>query len=120
MRAHRRSGPLQHVLIAGDVGELAAIDTVLALLPGNAYGQVYLEGDPGADLSVAAGPARVQVTPVVRGPHDAPGHRLSAAVAAWAAEWLTEEPDERRELTMWVGGSVRLTAAELRGTLARL
>lgn len=120
MRSRRHPGPLAHVLVAGDVSELAALQALLCLLPERAYGQVYVETEPGVDVPDLPRPARVGITTVVRHAADAPGVRLSAAVAAWAEEWMVGEHDPAREVSVWVGGSVRWDAAPVQGQLERL
>lgn len=107
MRSHRRRGPLEHVLIAGDLGELPAIETLLALLPAGAYGQVFVETPTDAELGRLNPPARVTVNRVARPDHGSRGDALVPAVSAWLAEWLPEEPTTERTLTLWVGASVR-------------
>jgi hypothetical protein len=117
----RRAGPLPHVLIAGDVAELDSVRALLCLLPATAYGQLYLEVEEGHDLpELPARPARVGVTAIVRRAGDATGDRLSVAVDAWGEEWMGDVPDGTRELSVWVGASVRVAARELEGLLERL
>lgn len=120
MRSRRHPGPLTHVLVAGDASELEAVQALLCLLPERAYGQVYLEAEPGTEVPDLARPARVGLTAVVRDAAAEPGARLSAAVAAWAEEWMVGEHDPAREVSVWVGGSVRWDAAPVQGQLERL
>jgi len=112
MRPHRRQTPLDHVLIAGDVGDLPAIEALLQLLPDHAYGQVLLEIHPGIEAPSLATPQRVTVTHLV---HDdatervAPsvlairGTLLTEAVTAWVSEWMPEMPQADRDLSIWLG-----------------
>jgi len=108
------------VLVAGDVTELDSVRAVLLLLPETTYGQVYVELTEGDELPDLARPARVNLTPVVRDPGSAPGERLGAAVAAWSGEWMTDEPDPTREVSVWVGATVRWESMPLDGLLDRL
>lgn len=107
MRSHRRRGPLEHVLIAGDVQELTAIQSLLLLLPGSVYGQVFVETPAGAPVPTLSAPPRVTVTQLERDPAAATGDQLIAAVQAWLAEWTPEQPDPDRVFTVWAGASTR-------------
>jgi hypothetical protein len=115
MRSHRRRLPIDHVMIAGSVGDLDAIQALLALLPETAYGQIFIEDGAGAaDLSALRPPARMtlarlRATDADRG-DGAPelvlarkGTQLAVAIEAWAAEWIPDEPVVERITTMWVG-----------------
>ncbi|HYI59269.1 MAG TPA: SIP domain-containing protein [Microlunatus sp.] len=107
MRPHRRRGPLEHVLVAGSESELSAIEALLLLLPSTAYGQVLVESEPQQAALVLTAPPRVTVTCLKRSPADEPGVLLAGAVHAWLAEWMPEEPDPARMITVWVGRSAR-------------
>ena len=120
MRSRRRTGPLAHVLVAGDVTELDAVQALVCLLPPEAYGLVLLEADADADLPALACPARVAVTVLRRSTGDAPGARLSAAAAAWAEEWVVDEHDPDRDVSVWVGATVAWDSAPVQGLLERL
>ena len=120
MRPHRRRGPLQHVLVAGGHEELPAIETLLVLLPETAYGQVLVETPPQIDLPALSAPARVAVARLARAETDEPGTRLAGAVHAWLAEWMPEEPDSDRVVTLWAGGSVRRRVDPAGATLESL
>jgi NADPH-dependent ferric siderophore reductase len=107
MRSHRRRGPLEHVLVAGDLADLEAVSALLAFLPADAYGQVFVETPADAPLAPLPAPARVTVTRIAR-PLDAePGRLLARAVDGWVAEWCPGEPDAARAVAMWVGASAR-------------
>ncbi|GAB2458639.1 hypothetical protein GCM10027062_43130 [Nocardioides hungaricus] len=120
MRSRRRTGPLAHVLVAVDASEIEAVRALLCLLPEDAYGQVYVEADTDAALPDLPRPARVALTVLVPDEADRPGARLSAAVATWAEEWMVAEPDPTREVSVWVGATVRWDAAPVSGLLERL
>lgn len=120
MRSHRRRGPLEHVLVAGDLDDLEAITALLALLPAHAYGQVYVEVPAEADLPDLHAPARVTVTRLAR-PLDAErGVALAGAVAGWVAEWVPDEPVYERLVTLWIGATARERVDTLDAPLERL
>lgn len=119
MRSHRRRLPIGHTLIAGDVADLPGIVTALAWLPCDTYGQVLVEAEPDDDLSMLAPPLRVTVHRVERSPQG-PGVAAGRAVAAWVEEWMPEEPDERRTVSIWVGDRVDLSCPEIIGLAERL
>lgn len=107
MRPHRRRGPLQHVLVAGSIEELPAIEALLFWLPDTTYGQVLVETPELADVPALVKPPRVTVTRLSRGGDDEPGSLLAEAVQGWLAEWMPDEQDPSRVFTLWVGGSAR-------------
>jgi hypothetical protein len=108
MRSHRRRVPLQHVLLAGCADDLVVLQSALALLPADVYGQVVVEIDPDVDLPVLETPARVTVHRVWPGTAD-------RAVAVWIAEWIPSEPDAARTVGLWIsaGSSARSVPVEL-------
>jgi Siderophore-interacting protein len=120
MRSRRRTGPLAHVLVAGDLRELDSVRALLGLLPPDAYGLVVLEAGADAVLPDLPRPARVALTVLVRDDADRPGVRLSEAAAAWAEEWMVAEHDPARDVAVWVGATVRWDAAPVQGQLERL
>jgi len=118
MRSRRHPGPLTHVLVAGDITEVPAMQALLILLPERTYGQIYLELGPGDVVPELSRPVRVGLTAFVRDADDEPGSRLSPAVRCWAEEWAVDEHDESRDVGVWVGDSVRVAGVE--GVLQRL
>lgn len=98
VRSHRRRLPLEHVLVAGHIADLDDIAVALALLPDDAYGQVFIEGPEESTARLTA-PARVSIHRI-----DPVTSSLDQAVAAWVAEWVPQEPDLRRTVTVWLGG----------------
>lgn len=98
VRSHRRRSPLEHVLVAGHVADLDDIAVALALLPSDAYGQVLVEG-PAGSLAELTAPPRVSIHRI-----DPVASSLEKAVTAWVAEWVPQEPDHRRTVTVWLGG----------------
>lgn len=97
VRSHRRRCPLEHVLIAGHADDLDEISITLALLPADAYGQVLIEASPEA-LATLTAPPRVSIHRI-----DPATGSLPAAVTAWVAEWVPDEEDHRRTVTVWLG-----------------
>jgi len=120
MRSRRRTGPLTHVLVAGDVAELDAVRAILCLLPVDAYGAVIVEAPAHAELPDLPRPARVALTVLRREETDLPGVRLSAAASAWAEEWMVDEHDPAREVSVRVGATVVWDSAPVQGQLERL
>lgn len=96
VRSHRRRSPVDHVLIAGRVADLACVRAAVAMLPADAYGQVYVQAPAGTDLDLCA-PARITVHRVDE------TASLSDAVDAWVAEWIPEERDPKRRTMLWIG-----------------
>lgn len=119
MRSHRRRLPIEHALVAGDVGDLPGIVTALAWLPGDTYGQVLIEAGPDDELPLLAGPPRVTVHRIERSPEGV-GVAAGRAVAAWVEEWIPDEPDENRTVTIWVGERVVVSCPEVNGLVERL
>jgi NADPH-dependent ferric siderophore reductase len=119
VRSHRRRLPIEHTLIAGDVADLAGIVTALAWLPADAYGQVLIEAGLDEELPLLAAPPRVTVHRVDRSPLGG-GIAASRAIAAWGGEWIPDEPDEHRTVSIWVGERVSLSCPEIVGLVERL
>lgn len=97
MRSHRRREPIGHVLIAGHTDDLDDIRAALAMLAADTYGQVLVVAPIGTQLDLTA-PARITVHRI----DDAAGS-LADAVAGWAAEWIPDELDSHRKVTVWIG-----------------
>lgn len=89
--------PVEHLLIAGDVSDLQSIRAALTVLPAHAYGQVYVSA-PADQVADLVAPARMTIHHV-----DEQATSLSDAVAAWVAEWVPEEHDPQRSVTVWIG-----------------
>jgi NADPH-dependent ferric siderophore reductase len=105
VRAHRgRPGPT--VLLAGDASDLRDLRAVVATLPTDAYGQVYVEVASTVQVERLATPPRVAVTWLVRERDDAPmaarGALLAAAVDGWIAEWMPPGVRDDRRIA-WIG-----------------
>ena len=129
MGSRHRARSRDRVFIAGDLADLTAIQHVLALLPDDAYGQVYLEVLDERDIVPLDAPSRVTVTwlPRVMRPSAirplafaAHGEALATAIAGWVGEWMPGAADTEGEsaqasdhsVIMWLGcaGSARITA----------
>lgn len=95
------------MLVAGSYEELSAIEALLVLLPDTTYGQVLVESPADVEFPVLAAPARVGITRLSRSLTDEPGSLLTDAVHGWLAEWMPEEHDPGRAVTLWVGGAAR-------------
>lgn len=101
-----------HIVLAGDVCDVPAIRVILAALPDDAYGQVFLEVTSPAQVVPVTAPPRVTVTWLhrdrvfseIRNSLGAmPGEALTRAVSAWVAEWMPDDPGARRCYDMRVG-----------------
>ncbi|WP_291042883.1 SIP domain-containing protein [Herbiconiux sp.] len=110
------------VMLAGDTTDLAAIRRILAELPDDAYGQVYLEIVSPIQIRPVPRPDGVALTWLRRDlvPHGlleiAPrGELIRSAVIAWVSEWMPETTDGRDDVYLWVG----CTASPRVGTLYR-
>lgn len=122
----RHRGPSARVLIIGDVEDLADVEYLLGLLPGDSYGQLYLQAESSSEIRPVAAPCRVTVSwlaPQIADPESA-GDRLAATVDAWIEEWLpdTAGGDTPAVLpTMWIGAlaAARLTANDRADLLRR-
>lgn len=85
--------PVVAIATAHDVAE---VREWLLNLDAQAYGRVFIEGEPEPELTPEAAlqaPDRVGVTWLR--PASRPGVALSAAVDAWLAEWLWVDADAR-------------------------
>ena len=107
MRSHRRRGPLEHILVAGSLHDLPAIEALLVLMPETVYGQVILETPAEAPAVKLSAPPRVTVTQLVCTDETESGELLAAATQSWLAEWMPADPDADRAVTLWVGASAR-------------
>jgi NADPH-dependent ferric siderophore reductase len=104
VRAHRgRPGPT--VLLIGDAADLVDLGAILATLPRDAYGQVFVEVASGVQIERLVAPARVAVTWLVRETSVgmAPrGALLARAVDGWLTEWA---PAMDARSIAWIGCS---------------
>ncbi|REK70660.1 hypothetical protein DX116_16240 [Aeromicrobium endophyticum] len=111
--------PTEHVLLAGDIGDLPGIVAALAWLPADAYGQVLVEVGIDDELPLLAAPLRVTVHRVERSPLGE-GIAAGRAVAAWVEEWIPDEIDERRTVSIWVGQRVAPACPQISGLVELL
>jgi NADPH-dependent ferric siderophore reductase len=111
--------PTEHVLLAGDLADLPRIVAALAWLPADAYGQVLVEADVDDELPLLAAPLRVTVHRVERSP-EGDGVAAARAVAAWVEEWIPDEIDERRSVSIWVGERVEPGCPHISALVERL
>ena len=72
------------MLIAGTENDLAIIETLLATLPANARGQVFVEVEHDDMVMVFCAPGRVMVSWLVRDR----GQNLTRSLDAWLSEML--------------------------------
>jgi NADPH-dependent ferric siderophore reductase len=111
VRAHRgRPGPT--VLLLGDSADLAELDVILATLPRDAYGQVFVEVAAPVEVERLATPARVAVTWLVRETDAglcARGELLVRAVDGWLTEW---GPAMDGRSIVWIGCSTSPAIAD--------
>lgn len=99
------------VLFVGDSADLPSIRRILADLPGDAYGQVFIEIASRVQIETLARPDGVIVHWLRRDLRCsridglAPRGSLAArAIAAWAAEWMPDDADsEGADVTLWIG-----------------
>ncbi|MFJ3382962.1 MULTISPECIES: SIP domain-containing protein [unclassified Curtobacterium] len=110
--ARTRRQPSERILIAGAVEDLPEIHRMLAELPENAYGQVFVEVALDEQVRILPAPPRITVTWLVRTarPSVVPslcfadhGEALAAAVISWASEWCVRDCDPRT--SVWIGCS---------------
>lgn len=107
------------MLLAGSVDDLPGLAVALAWLPSDAYGQVVVEADEDDDLSGLHAPLRVTVQRV-RPALEGPGLSLARSVTAWVEEWIPDEPDARRTVSIWLGSGVDALVPELSPLVERL
>lgn len=99
-------------LIAGDAGDLPAIRGLLADLPRDAYGQVFVEVFGSIQLERLDAPSGMSVTWLCRdvrrseerlGAGAAKGEPLVRAIEAWLDEWVRVDPEGRSDAMLWIG-----------------
>lgn len=99
-------------LIAGDAGDLPAIRGLLADLPPDAYGQVFIEVFGAIQLERLDAPSGMTVTWLCRdvrrseerlGAGAAKGEPLVRAIEAWLDEWVRVDPDGCSDAMLWIG-----------------
>lgn len=105
-------GDSMQYLVAGGDEDIAAVVQVLARMPQEARGQVFIEVDNRLEIAVLPLPAGASLTWLVRdrhpcrGPVPEPGRMLVDAMAAWTAEWMPRPSGHRPDglpITVWIG-----------------
>ena len=86
------------LLLAGDERALPAIETLLATLPSNSRGQVFLEVGSDGDVRHLVAPGRIVVCWLVRDR----GQSLRRAVDAWLSEMLPSDVRTQHRLYAWI------------------
>ncbi|MDR6866589.1 NADPH-dependent ferric siderophore reductase [Microbacterium resistens] len=119
--ANPHPGYGDHFVLAGVSSDAPFVNRLVAALPEDSYGQVFLEGTGPSRVLGWPGPARLvpfwlrqDLAPAVDGRLPGPGDVLAAALRAWADEWLPE-PGHRGVLpfTVWIGGAGHRPVDEL-------
>lgn len=98
------------LLIAGDERAIPAIETLLATLPSNARGQVFVEVEAADDVRLLAAPGRVVVCWLVR----ERGRSLRRSVDAWLSEMLPTDITRERTIYSWIAadGPARVLSSD--------
>jgi len=98
------------VLVAADEAGIETARALLATLPANARGTVFVEVEHLDDAEPVAAPSRMSVRLLVRDR----GQRLDAAVDAWLAEMLPADASRTPWVYAWVSsrGPARLLVAD--------
>jgi NADPH-dependent ferric siderophore reductase len=106
-------GTADRFLLAGEFAHVAEVCEILAALPRDARGQVFLEVDSEAQIRETRAPGRFTVTWLVRDVRSAQpiAERLGRAVRAWIAEMMPAD-DTKHELYAWIAGSCRTELTE--------
>lgn len=109
----RRRGPSARVCIFADLRDLPAVERLLADLPGDVYGQLYIASE--FEFGQLPGPERIQAMWIA--PGFTQGCVLSGALASWSAEWLTDEALATGDLPLvwvfpWAAAALAKTGAE--------
>lgn len=101
-----------HVLVAGDEDDLPAIREVVASLPEDAYGHVFIEVPSAYPRTALLSPSRLAVTWLDRSTRFGSlqalvfanrGEALARALAGWATEWLACDDDLEDAQLVWLG-----------------
>ncbi|WP_295012746.1 hypothetical protein [uncultured Microbacterium sp.] len=103
----------EHFVLAGVVSDAPFLNRLLAALPANGYGQVFVESTGQPTLLSWPGPAdvvpfwaRQDLAPARDGRLPQPGEVLADVLRAWVAEWLPEPGcDDVLPYTMWIGAA---------------
>jgi NADPH-dependent ferric siderophore reductase len=98
------------LLIAGDERALPAIETLLATLPSNSRGQVFIEVGAAVDVRVLVTPGRVVLCWLVR----ERGQSLRRSVDAWLSEMLPTDITREHTIYSWIAadGPARVLSSD--------
>lgn len=100
------------IIAAGDISDLPALRDWLAVLPAEAYGQVFIEVFAEMQIEPLAAPGNVTVTWLCREQREESprpgigrmrGEALAAAVEAWFDEWMWADSQSVRNIELWMG-----------------
>ena len=94
-------GAKDRILLAGDESSLDVIRTILATLPANARGQVFVEVASAAEVEMLDAPGRFSICWLVRDR----GQQLQRSVDAWLSEMLPVSGLEDHEVYAWIAGA---------------
>jgi NADPH-dependent ferric siderophore reductase len=98
------------ILLAGDALHLETIRMILATLPANARGQVFIEVDEPSEVGIMIAPGRFSVCWLVR----ARGQSLERSVDAWLTEMLPVSAWGESSVYAWIParGPARLLTSD--------
>lgn len=106
----RMTSPDSVLLCVAAERDLPALRAVLADLPADQYGQVYVESSSETIHAIGA-PEHMAVSWLLRRDDEQIGARAAVAVRGWAAEWMHDAGhDSLMPRLVWLGRSVRTAA----------
>jgi NADPH-dependent ferric siderophore reductase len=103
-------GATDRLLLAGDETAIDTIALILATLPDNARGQVFLEVQSEAQVGALSAPGRFAICWLVRDR----GQSLRVSVDAWLSEMLPTTGFEDSSVYAWIAadGPARLITSD--------
>ena len=114
------------IIAAGDISDLPSLRDWLAVMPSQAYGQVFIEVFAEMQIEELETPENVSVTWLCReqreeSPRPGLGRRrgeaLATAVEAWFDEWMWADAQSMRHIELWMGAR---TSSVMQSYWARL
>ncbi|MET0828739.1 MAG: SIP domain-containing protein [Microbacterium sp.] len=109
LHTHSTDYPV-HVMIAGDTRDLPAIRGLIARIPDDAYGQIFLEISAAIQIEHLVVPPGVAVNWLprdasVRAASGLPprGEMVLASLRGWIAEWLDLDELDHAHFMVWIG-----------------
>lgn len=106
----RMTSPDSVLLCVAADRDLPALRAVLADLPADQYGQVYVESSSAGVHAIPA-PEGMAVSWLLRRDDDEVGARAAVAVRTWSTEWMHDAGhDALMPRLVWIGRSVRAVA----------